>query len=412
VLDFFSSLVSSFNLELDMPRLCRVVPCAATILVSTLALSRPVLAASIFVSPPGSSTISEPAGSTTFTITLSQMPTSPVSIDLNSSDTAQCVPSPAQAVLDGTNWDTGVIVTIQAVDDAVSDGTQSCTILTAPASSGDDNYFKVDPADVTVSVLDDEPVLPDGDGDGVPDASDNCPAVANPDQADLDEDGIGNACDLDDDGDGVSDAIENAGPNDGDANADSSADSLQFGVASLPAAAGGSYLTLEIPSGSCRFLRSVATTAESAQPVADATWDYPQGLISFRVPSCSAVTLRLLLHGRDTIPADWAYRKYGPTTPGSPGSAAWYSLPGATFGSSPIGAATVATATFTLTDGSLGDDTAVDGEIVDQGGPAQPVQGPPPLPFEVPTVSTLGLIVLGAALLAAALLRLHKRRPA
>jgi formylglycine-generating enzyme required for sulfatase activity len=34
----------------------------------------------------------------------------------------------------------------------------------------------------------------DADGDGVPDAKDNCPLVANPDQADCDDDGIGNAC--------------------------------------------------------------------------------------------------------------------------------------------------------------------------------------------------------------------------
>ena len=46
----------------------------------------------------------------------------------------------------------------------------------------DDLYFNVD-------------VLPDGDGDGVPDADDNCPAVYNPDQADADGDGVGNACD-------------------------------------------------------------------------------------------------------------------------------------------------------------------------------------------------------------------------
>jgi formylglycine-generating enzyme required for sulfatase activity len=34
----------------------------------------------------------------------------------------------------------------------------------------------------------------DADGDGVPDASDNCPLVANPDQADCDNNGIGNVC--------------------------------------------------------------------------------------------------------------------------------------------------------------------------------------------------------------------------
>jgi hypothetical protein len=36
---------------------------------------------------------------------------------------------------------------------------------------------------------------PDDDNDGVPDVSDNCPLVANPDQKDYDGDGIGNTCD-------------------------------------------------------------------------------------------------------------------------------------------------------------------------------------------------------------------------
>jgi len=39
---------------------------------------------------------------------------------------------------------------------------------------------------------------PDSDGDGVPDASDNCPTTANPDQINYDGDGFGEACDCDD----------------------------------------------------------------------------------------------------------------------------------------------------------------------------------------------------------------------
>lgn len=45
----------------------------------------------------------------------------------------------------------------------------------------------------------------DSDGDGVPDATDNCPAVPNADQGDSDGDAVGNACDLIDDGNADSD---------------------------------------------------------------------------------------------------------------------------------------------------------------------------------------------------------------
>src|SRR5207244_11762066 len=38
------------------------------------------------------------------------------------------------------------------------------------------------------------PPCPDADGDGVCDASDNCPADPNPDQQDADGDGVGDAC--------------------------------------------------------------------------------------------------------------------------------------------------------------------------------------------------------------------------
>ena len=69
----------------------------------------------------------------------------------------------------------------------------------------------------------------DADGDGVSDSSDNCPFVANRDQADADGDKVGDACDncasvpntnqLDTDGDGIGDACDPDIDNDGVPNA-------------------------------------------------------------------------------------------------------------------------------------------------------------------------------------------------
>ena len=48
----------------------------------------------------------------------------------------------------------------------------------------------------------------DFDEDGVVNVDDNCPQATNPDQADLDADGLGDACDADGDGDGIDDGID------------------------------------------------------------------------------------------------------------------------------------------------------------------------------------------------------------
>jgi Domain of unknown function (DUF4394)/Thrombospondin type 3 repeat len=63
--------------------------------------------------------------------------------------------------------------------------------------------------------------------------SDNCPGVAGDDQADLDEDGIGDACDDDIDGDGVSNGAEQSrGTN--PRNPDSDADGVRDGADACP----------------------------------------------------------------------------------------------------------------------------------------------------------------------------------
>ncbi|MBI2974623.1 MAG: thrombospondin type 3 repeat-containing protein, partial [Deltaproteobacteria bacterium] len=49
----------------------------------------------------------------------------------------------------------------------------------------------------------------DADADGLYNVNDNCPLISNSSQSDIDADGLGDACDIDKDGDGIADAQDN-----------------------------------------------------------------------------------------------------------------------------------------------------------------------------------------------------------
>lgn len=70
------------------------------------------------------------------------------------------------------------------------------------SSSSSDEYFRVDGVSLNGDAV-------DTDGDTIPDATDNCPAVSNVTQVNTDADSMGDACDSDDDGDTVSDVSDN-----------------------------------------------------------------------------------------------------------------------------------------------------------------------------------------------------------
>lgn len=81
----------------------------------------------------------------------------------------------------------------------VSVGTTSITV----SQASDSNYYA--PSNKIISLI---VKLGDTDGDGIIDANDNCPTIANSNQQDTDGDGMGDVCDTDDDDDGWLDTIE------------------------------------------------------------------------------------------------------------------------------------------------------------------------------------------------------------
>jgi len=99
---------------------------------------------------------------------------------------------------------------------------------------GNPTYAGLDP--FTVTVTDDlsgttEQIISitvtgtDTDSDTIYDPSDNCPSVSNADQANLDNDAFGDACDSDIDGDGVDNTLD-AFPNDSTESSDSDSDNV------------------------------------------------------------------------------------------------------------------------------------------------------------------------------------------
>lgn len=190
------------------------------------------------------------------------------------------------------------------------------------------------------------------------------------------------------DTDGVSNAIEAEAPNNGDGNGDAISDNQQAQVASLPqqsflpgnqrrpqvaslapaegpAGGIGPYVTVAIEpvSGTCTEVERVesvpSTNNPAALPIED-SFAFPNGVLRFRIPDCSAAAVTLIYHGSD-FTADSRIHYFASPAPAQ--APRWQVLESAN-GSADRWQ-------FNLTDGAAGDATVeTDGVILFQGGPA------------------------------------------
>jgi Tol biopolymer transport system component len=141
--------------------------------------------------------------------------------------------SPATVAVD-TRANGGLPLDLPDADaDGVFDSCDNCPAISNAAQSDLDRDYLGDACDVCVHDAGN-----DVDLDGICAAQDNCPELPNPDQADQDADGVGDLCDncprynptqsLDEDGDGVPCAQDNcpvtANPDQADADADGNGD--------------------------------------------------------------------------------------------------------------------------------------------------------------------------------------------
>lgn len=95
-------------------------------------------------------------------------------------------------------------IAVDSDNDGVTDSGDNCPAIANADQADQDGDGKGDACDPCRLDADN-----DIDGDGVCGNADNCPTIINPEQADFDHDGIGDLCDADDDNDGIDDPDDN-----------------------------------------------------------------------------------------------------------------------------------------------------------------------------------------------------------
>jgi len=105
----------------------------------------------VVITPSADLHTSEGGTAATFTVRLATPPTANVTINLSSNDATEGAVSPSSLTFTTVNWNTAQTVTVTGVDDAVADGAQNFTVVTAAATSTDVYYSGFNATDISVT---------------------------------------------------------------------------------------------------------------------------------------------------------------------------------------------------------------------------------------------------------------------
>jgi hypothetical protein len=108
------------------------------------------------VSPTSGLTTTEAGGTAAFSVVLNTQPSSGVTVTLASADASEGLAGPASLTFTTLNWNSPQTVTVTGQNDDVDDGNIAYIVVLSPATSSDPDYNGLNPADVSLTNLDDD----------------------------------------------------------------------------------------------------------------------------------------------------------------------------------------------------------------------------------------------------------------
>ncbi|MBE9561680.1 MAG: hypothetical protein IMF12_02280, partial [Proteobacteria bacterium] len=344
--------------------------------------------------------LAEGISSDGYSLWLTFQPTEPVSITLNGADGLNL--EPASLTFTSDNWDTPQTIQITDIDNNLVDGLRE-HIISHTISSDDSNFTNLQIADVTVQVTDDDSagINLSTDNMTINEGAENSYNIVLTTQPTND---VTIALSSDENTSitpttlvfssnnwNVEQTVTITAINDNLVEAETYISSITHKISSDDV----NYNNLLIADVTVNIIDVISQidlgdillicqdcSIKNAElvdiislPESPESYSFSIDLITFELEKLGTAHLDVYYKTINVLD-DFVYRKYGPTTPGDNSTVAWYNLSNTTFEL----VDNMVKVSLTLTDGELGDDTGVDGIIVDDGGIAiitvQDVQEP------------------------------------